>query len=238
MKRSDILSSRSDEDKLFTAVVLERDSRVTVLVKADGGRARCHLRNTGRLKGLIYPGAKVLCESKEGGKTDARLLGSVQGQDYVLLDTYLQEKGLYRCLVDEKFSWVPPVTGVKEQATYGDRRFDFKLLGDREEAYLEVKSAVTCEDGWASYPDAPSERGLEHVRELTRMAGGGLSAFIVFVVTHPGCGRFRPNRDVHPATGDALETAADMGVDIRAVKMVLRDNGSINLRDDDLPVYL
>ncbi|MBS3813695.1 hypothetical protein KGY64_07715, partial [Candidatus Bipolaricaulota bacterium] len=85
MKRSDILSSRSDEDKLFTAVVLERDSRVTVLVKADGGRARCHLRNTGRLKGLIYPGAKVLCESKEGGKTDARLLGSVQGQDYVLL---------------------------------------------------------------------------------------------------------------------------------------------------------
>lgn len=223
---------------LFTASVVERDSRVTVLASSREGRFRVHLRNTGRLENLIYPGATLACEWKESGKTDARVIGAVDDGSYVLLDTHLQEKSFEKILNSGVLEWFPSELEVSSQVSFEGKRFDFGIKTKKRMGYIELKSAVTCENGWASYPDAPSERGLEHVKLLERLSLVGHPAYVVFVVTHPNCNRFRPNGKIQPEMVDQLRSAGDAGVNILGIKMTLTENGEILLSDPDVPVSL
>ncbi|MCF7875566.1 DNA/RNA nuclease SfsA [Candidatus Bipolaricaulota bacterium] len=227
------------EVNLFTAEVRERDSRVTVIAAENGEEFRAHLRNTGRLEGLVYPGAPVACERKETGKTDARVIGAIDEGSYVLLDTYLQEKGFEKILRSGTLGWFPEeLSSIESQATFEDRRFDFGFRTKKRNGYIELKSAVTCRDGRASYPDAPSDRGLEHVNRLKELAAAGLPVYIVFVVTHPGCNMFTPDDAIQPAMGEALLAAERTGVNVYGIKMALTENGKILLVDKDILVKL
>ncbi len=227
------------EVNLFTAEVRERDSRVTVIAAENGEEFRAHLRNTGRLEDLVYPGAPVACERKETGKTDARVIGAIDEGSYVLLDTYLQEKGFERILRSRRLSWLPgELDSIKSQATSEEKRFDFGFRTKERKGYIELKSAVTCREGWASYPDAPSERGLEHVHRLKELAADGLPVYIVFVVTHPDCNRFTPDEVIQPTMGEALRAAERTGVNVYGVKIVLTENGKILLVEKEVPVKL
>lgn len=225
---------------LFLGQVVERDSRVTVIASQNGNEFRAHLRNTGRLEELIYPGATIACERKQTGKTDATVIGVVDDGSYVLLDTYLQEKAFGEVLETGNLPWLPSGLEVEDQVTYEGRRFDFRVtlaLGS-ETGYLELKSAVTCVDGWASYPDAPTERGLEHIKLLTKLSTRGYPAYIAFVVTHPNCDRFRPNRQIQPKLAEELRYAEEAGVDIFGLKMTLTEQGKILLVNPNIPVDL
>ncbi len=229
---------RLDKFETFGGTVIERDSRVTAIIKEEGRELRAHLRNTGRLEDLIYPGASVICERKEGGKTDARILGAIGEGSPVLLDTLVQERCFSKAANKGAFGWLPS-SSVNKEASYEDKRFDFGIREEEGEAgYLELKSAVTCQDGWASYPDAPSRRGLEHVRLLGEIAAEGRPAYIAFIVTHPECSKFRPNREIQPKMAEALRAAENGGVQIFAVKMILTEKGAVKLTDPDLPVTI
>lgn len=227
-----------DKFDLFTASVVERDSRVTVLASNQSRQLRAHLRNTGRLKRLIYPGATLACEWKEGGKTDARVIGALDNGSYVLLDTHVQEKFFGQILKDGVLEWLPSELEISSQASFEGKRFDFGVKTKKGMGYIELKSAATCEHGWASYPDAPSERGLEHVKLLKRLSLSGYPAYVVFIVTHPNCDRFRPNGKIQPRMVNQLRSAEEAGVNIFGVKMVLTEDGEILLRDPDVPVSL
>ncbi len=231
-------SITAKEFDVFEAEVVERDSRVTVVAREGGEEFRAHLRNTGRLEDLIYPGASVVCHWKEGGKTDARLIGAVDNGSYVLLDTHVQEKVFAVALRAGGVNPLPSIKSVEEQASYRGKRFDYGIRTARGFGYLELKSAVTCKEGWASYPDAPSQRGLEHVEILTEMATEGGNSYVAFVVTHPDCDKFRPNRKVHPEMAEALMEARDSGVELFALKMVLTADGLVRPLDTEVPVRL
>ena len=233
-----MVESIIDRSSLFTARVVERDSRVTVKATSKDGQFRAHLRNTGRLNDLIYPGAIVACERKEDGKTDARVLGALDNGNYVLLDTWVQEKAFGRVLRNGELDWIPPDVEVEDQVSFRGKRFDFGLKIGSVRGYLELKSAVTCKNGWASYPDAPSRRGLEHVKLLSKISTNGFPAYIVFIVTHPCCDRFRPNVEVHPEMANELRSADGAGVRIFGSKIVLTKKGEILLLDSNLPINL
>ncbi len=223
---------------IFTAEVSERDSRVTLIASREGREFRAHLRNTGRLKDLIYPGATVACESKESGKTDARVIGAVDEGAYVLLDTHVQERGVSKALRTHLLDWIPAGVGVEEQVTCEGKRFDFGLRVGRGQGYMELKSAVSCDHGWASYPDAPTERGLEHVELLAELSAAGVPAWIVFVVTDPRCSRFRPNGRIQPEMVPALRAAREAGVKIASLKTILTGDGEVLLSETNVPVSL
>ncbi|MFP4135693.1 MAG: DNA/RNA nuclease SfsA [Candidatus Acetothermia bacterium] len=227
-----------DRFELFRAEVVERDSRVTVIARKGPEKFRAHLRNTGRLEDLINPGASVACHWKDGGKTDARLIGTIENGSYVLLDTHVQEKVLEEELRSGGVKPLPSIESVEEQVTYRGKRFDFAIRTPDGFGYLEIKSAVTCRDGWASYPDAPSERGLEHVKLLTELASSGGSGYIGFVVTNPECHKFRPDREIHPEMGEELVEARENGVEIFALKMILTPDGRVELEEKEVPVEL
>ena len=227
-----------DDLNLFSCKVIERDSRVTVIAKDNKRELRVHLRNTGRLNNLIYRGATVLCERKENGKTDATVIGVLHDSFPVLLDTYVQEVCFEKAIERELIGCFPLPDNVKRGFNYEGKSFDFEIQSKNEKEILEIKSAVTCKNGWASYPDAPSKRGLEHVNLLSKLSSIGKSVYICFVVTDPRCKKFRPNKKIQPEMAKALSKAKVKGVKIFAVQMILTVQGSVILKNDSLPVEL
>jgi sugar fermentation stimulation protein A len=223
---------------LFSAELIERDSRVSVIASSEEGEFRAHLRNTGRLNDFIYPGARIVCQWKQSGKTDARVVGAIDGGSYVLLDTHVQEKLFAKELRAGDVGFLPELESVNEQEACQGKRFDYGVVTPAGKGFIELKSAVSCKDGWASYPDAPSRRGLEHVRTLTELARESQDVYVVFVVTHPDCDKFRPNAEVHPDMAEALHRGREAGVKLFATKMVLGQDGSVRLIADDIPVRL
>ncbi|MFW6111928.1 MAG: DNA/RNA nuclease SfsA [Candidatus Bipolaricaulota bacterium] len=134
--------------------------------------------------------------------------------------------------------WLPSSLKITDQVSYKGKRFDFGVRIGKETGYLELKSAVTCEHGWASYPDAPSKRGLEHIKLLTELSSEGIGAYVVFVVTHPNCDKFRPNREIQPDIAEELKVAEKSGVGVYGLKMVLTKKGEVLLTNPDIPVSL
>ncbi|MFB6290428.1 MAG: DNA/RNA nuclease SfsA, partial [Candidatus Bipolaricaulia bacterium] len=187
---------------------------------------------------LIYPGATVACEWKESGKTDARVIGAVDDGSYVLLDTYVQEKAFGKILKEGILGWFPPEIEVEGQVSVEGKRFDFGVRTEKNMGYVELKSAVTCKNGWASYPDAPSDRGLEHVELLGKLSSNGHPAYVIFIVTHPNCDRFRPNGEIQPEMVGELKSARKEGVNIFGLKIILTKSGEVLLKDTDVPVSL
>ncbi len=96
-------------------------------------------------------------------------------------------------------------------------RFDFLIERDGRKALVEVKGVTLEEDGVALFPDAPTERGVKHLKELAECQRNGLDAYVVFVVQMKGVRYFTPNERTHPAFGQALRDARAAGVGVHAV---------------------
>jgi len=132
----------------------------------------------------------------------------------------------------------------KREVTHGNSRFDFCITGgDGACAYLEVKGCTLEREGVAYFPDAPTERGVKHLRELTALARGGCPAYVLFVVQMKGVTAMCPNDETHRAFGDALREAEAAGVRILAVDCVVgttpNPDGTLTLSvtaDQPIPV--
>lgn len=104
----------------------------------------------------------------------------------------------------------------KEQQAENIRMQSQELLnvsGNRK-YLLEVKGCTLERDGIGYFPDAPTERGVKHLRELTKALKEGYIAILVFVIAMPKVSMVYPNAETHKAFGDALEEARQAGVKI------------------------
>ena len=110
---------------------------------------------------------------------------------------------------------------IRREVKWGDSRFDFYIEDGDRRAFLEVKGVTLEYDGVAMFPDAPTERGVKHIRELTRGVGEGYEAYILFVIQMHGMREMRPNDATHPEFGEALRTASAAGVNVLAVECVV-----------------
>jgi DNA-binding protein, stimulates sugar fermentation len=109
-----------------------------------------------------------------------------------------------------------PCTVLKPETRFGNSRFDFYLESSSQKAFAEVKGVTLEEDGVVLFPDAPTERGVKHIRELCRAAEEGYLAYLVFVVQMENVNYLIPNRRTHPAFGEAMEIARKSGVNLLA----------------------
>ena len=118
------------------------------------------------------------------------------------------------------YEWVkscglfPPTAKIRREVTYGKSRFDLYVEQGERHAFVEVKGVTLENDGIASFPDAPTERGIKHINELVAAKNDGFEAYILFVVQMKGIHTFTPNDETHKAFGDALRHAAETGVRI------------------------
>mgnify|MGYP000766525997 FL=1 len=104
----------------------------------------------------------------------------------------------------------------KREVRFGNSRFDLAFEENGVPAFMEVKGVTLEENKTARFPDAPTERGLKHLKELELAAAEGCRAYLLFVIAMKGVTSFEANRATHPEFADALAHAAAHGVHILA----------------------
>jgi sugar fermentation stimulation protein A len=106
---------------------------------------------------------------------------------------------------------------LRRETFHGDSRFDFSFRKDGKRHFLEVKGVTLETDGVCAFPDAPTERGVKHLKGLTELARQGYGAYVLFVIQMADVKYLRPNDETDPAFGRALREAAENGVTILAM---------------------
>lgn len=195
---------------------LERPNRFIAYVELDGKRERVHVKNTGRCRELLIPGAEVWLEKTGNPKrsTAYDLIAVKKGERLINMDSQAPNKAVEEWLRTKEL--FPDLTLVRPETVYRNSRFDFYLETEGEKIFIEVKGVTLEEDGEVRFPDAPSERAVKHVEELIEAKRDGYRVFVMFVIQMEGVKYFTPNRKLHPEFAEALCRAAARGVEILA----------------------
>ena len=197
------------EDTL-TATFLSRENRFVARVMIGDVAERVHVKNTGRLGELLVPGARVLLQraSGEGRMTAYDLIGAYREGRLFNLDSQACNRVVGEWLSRQLPS--PP----RPEYRYGDSRIDFFWELEGRPYLLEVKGCTLEREGRGYFPDAPTERGTRHLRELTQALQKGYSAHVGFAIMMEGVREVLPNTETDPAFARALEEAREAGVGI------------------------
>ena len=214
------------------AVFCERSNRFIAHVELEGEIVKAHVKNTGRCRELLLPGAAVYIEDFAGRMGSRKLRYSLIAVEKVVQDADGRENNVLINMDSQapnkvtaealqnghlKVSGMDELAEIRGEYTYGESRIDF-YCKDRSgrELLMEVKGVTLEEDGVARFPDAPTQRGVKHVEELIRARQEGYAAGILFVIQMKGVHRMEPNWQTHPAFGEALQKAQTAGVEIMA----------------------
>lgn len=196
---------------------LSRPNRFVAQVDLDGAETTVHVKNTGRCRELLRPGAPVwLVRSSNPARKTAYDLVTVQKGDRLInLDAQAPNRVFAQWA--EAGHFVPGLTLLKAEQKHGDSRFDFYWEAGDRRGFVEVKGVTLEEDGAVFFPDAPTERGVKHLRGLTACLDEGYEAAVCFVIQMSDVTFFSPNDRTHPAFGEALRAAHAAGVRVLAL---------------------
>lgn len=213
---------------------LERPNRFIAQVEIQEAgnvrKERVHVKNTGRCRELLVPGAEVYLEKSaaKDRKTAYDLVGVKKGRTLVNMDSNAPNKAVKEWL--ETGRYFKDVTLVRPETTYRRSRFDFYVEAGARRIFIEVKGVTLEQQGVAMFPDAPSQRALRHVEELIGAIEDGYESYVLFVVQMKGISCFTPNREAQPEFADALLRAQGAGVRILAYDCLVTAN-SMELAD-------
>lgn len=188
-----------------------RPNRFIAKVYVDGVLETVHVKNTGRCKELLLPGAEVILEvsGNPARKTKYDLIAVYkEGLGLVNIDSQLCNKVAGEWLAVRGFDYIKP------EYTYGASRVDFYMEKGGEKYLMEVKGCTLEIDGIGYFPDAPTERGIKHLKELTKAVEHGFHCSVAFVIPMEGVTEVRANVTTHKAFGDTLEEAKKAGVEV------------------------
>ena len=187
---------------------LYRVNRFVAVCRLDGAEVTVHVKNTGRLRELLQPGASVWLEkSGNPARKTAYDLVAVENRGYLVnIDSQAPNPVAAEWILSG--AWGNDITGLRREVTWGDSRFDLAFLHEGVNTLVEVKGAY--------FPDAPTERGVKHLNGLAKAVTDGMKAGVCFVLQREDVRCLRPNDRTHPVFGQALREAAAAGVRICA----------------------
>ena len=226
------------------ALFLRRKNRfVADVMLPEAGEVAVHVKNTGRLRELLLPGARVILAKADNParKTPYDLIGVYRkekdGTERLFnIDSQAPNAVVREWLEGQEFDLVRP------EYTWGNSRMDFymeKQNGTKSpERYLmEVKGCTLDRDGIGYFPDAPTERGVKHLHELAKASAAGYHAFLAFVIQMEGVSEVRPNTETHPEFAEALQAAEQAGVQVLHLRTIVRPD-SLEVRAEGPGVRL
>ena len=204
--------------QLVEARFLTRLNRFAALVEMAGQEVMVHIANSGRMRELLVPGRRLLLTPAAGEhrKTQFDLALVDLGTTLVSADTRLPNGLVAEALAKGHLPQFIEYPELRREVRYGDSRLDFLLEGPSGRCYGEVKSVTLVVDGIGLFPDAPTVRGVKHIKELSRAVAEGYRAAIVFVVQRADAVAMSPNDAADPAFGAALRAAQAAGVEVYA----------------------
>ena len=211
-----------------------RPNRFIAQVETEEGLEICHVKNTGRCRELLVPGARVTLAVSDNAarKTRCDLVAVEKGSLYINMDSQAPNRAAGEALP----RLFPGLTLLRPETKCGDSRLDFYLEAAGKNWFVEVKGVTLEEDGLALFPDAPTERGVRHLRELACIARAGGGAAALFVIQMKGPRAFSPNQKTHPAFTQALCEAREAGVRLMAYDCLVTPRGMT--LDSPVPIIL
>ena len=214
---------------MIPGVFLSRPNRFIAKVMIDGNEETVHVKNTGRCRELLVPGAEVWCQKSDNPnrKTQFDLITVRKGERLINMDSQAPNIAAGEWL---RAGGLGEIENVKAETFHGDSRFDFSFTLDGKRCFLEVKGVTLERDGVCAFPDAPTDRGVKHLKGLTQAAKEGFGAYVLFVIQMPDVKYLHPNDVTDPAFGTALREAAQNGVTVLAMDCsVTEDTMSLRL---------
>ena len=209
-------------NKIKVAEFVDRPNRFIANVLVDGASCVAHVKNTGRCRELLVPGCTVILSESDNParKTKYDLIAVYKvrrnkpplliNMDSQIPNDVAEEWLKSGCLFSKSAVF-------KREVTFGKSRFDFYVEDGDLKAFVEVKGVTLENDGVAMFPDAPTERGVKHVKELCKCVEEGFEAFVCFVIQTEKAKCFTPNKRTHPQFAEALLEAKSKGVNILCV---------------------
>ena len=219
---------------VIEGVFLSRPNRFIAYVQVDGKTETVHVKNTGRCRELLVPGCKVYLSVSDNPARKTKF-------DLIAVEKHRPDGTVWHINMDSQApneaaaEWLPhsglfsKSAVIRREVTHKGSRFDFYIEDGDRKAFLEVKGCTLEHGGMAKFPDAPTERGVKHLRELIACVGEGYDAYALIVIQMKGVTVFSPNDATDPAFGEAMRQAAAVGVRILAVDcLVGRDEMRID----------
>ena len=192
-------------------IFVDRPNRFTAHVNVEGNRETVHVKNTGRCRELLLPGAEVWLTAPQttGRKTKYDVIAVRKSNGLLVnIDSQAPNAVVREWLEKQQYDLIKP------EYRYGDSRIDFYLEKKNEKTLMEVKGCTLEMDGIGYFPDAPTERGVKHLHELAKAVRAGYQAVLSFAIQMEGITEVRPNIQTHPEFGAALEEAKAAGVQV------------------------
>lgn len=208
---------------MVPGVFLRRPNRFVAHVEIDGKEEICHVKNTGRCRELLLPGARVFCQRSDNPnrKTKFDLITVRKGSRLINMDSQAPNTAAKEWLLG---GGLGEIENLRPETVHGDSRFDFAFRKDGKQCFLEVKGVTLETDGVCAFPDAPTDRGAKHLRGLTQASGEGFGAYVLFVIQMSSVEYLHPNDATDPAFGAALREAAERGVTVLAVDCAVTED--------------
>ncbi|MBR5570831.1 MAG: DNA/RNA nuclease SfsA [Oscillospiraceae bacterium] len=203
-------------ENMVQGTFIKRPNRFIAHIVIGGKEEICHVKNTGRCRELLPEGARVWCQQFDDPKRKTKfdLITVQKGQRLINMDSQAPNKAAMEWL---QSGGLGKISHLRAESKWGDSRFDFYFEKDGKPCYLEVKGVTLENDGVCAFPDAPTERGTKHLRELTALVRQGLGAYVLFVIQMPDVKYLHPNDETDPAFGKALREAHAAGVQVLAM---------------------
>jgi sugar fermentation stimulation protein A len=182
----------------------------------DGTIVTAHTPNSGSMKGCNTPGSLVLLSLSDNPARKLKYTWELirVGEHWVGINTGYPNKLVREGIENGTVSELQGYTTVRPEVKYGmNSRIDLLLEGTTGKCYVEVKNVTLAENEYALFPDAVTERGQKHLRELKRMVAVGNRAVIFFVVQRQDARFFSPADSIDPVYGELLREVMKYGVE-------------------------
>ncbi len=223
--------------KIVHGKFIDRPNRFIAHVEVEGKIETVHVKNTGRCRELLLPGVEVVLEDFRQNPGKRRTLFDLiavykiypehleKKPVLINMDSQAPNKVVFEWLKQQQKNNEPLFSVIHPEYTYGQSRVDFYLENtDHEKILMEVKGCTLEVDGQGYFPDAPTERGVKHLRELAAAQQAGYKCYLTFVIQVPGVVFVMPNNKTHPEFGQALEEAKAAGVEVLYLQCDVKDN--------------
>nr|WP_321259721.1 DNA/RNA nuclease SfsA [uncultured Pseudodesulfovibrio sp.] len=204
-----------------TAAFIRRIKRFTVDAEAltgpDTGEVlKAHTNNTGSMLGLLRPGSTALLSPAVN--PNRKLKYTLEALDLagtmVGVNTLTPNRMLYKAWETGTLSEMDGYEYFKKEAKVGQSRLDAFLSGERGDLWVECKNVTLVEDGIACFPDAITERGQKHLRELMALAKTGARVALFFLIQRSDGECFGPADFIDPVYAELFYEAMDKGVEM------------------------
>ena len=195
---------------------LQRPNRFIAHVEIQNETQICHVKNTGRCRELLPPGAQVWCEVAQNPtrKTKFDLITVQKGHRLINMDSQAPNTAAREWLLA---GGLGQIDNLRPETVHGGSRFDFSFTKDGRPCLLEVKGVTLENDGVCAFPDAPTQRGARHLRHLAQAVQEGYGAYVLFVIQMSDVQYLHPNDATDPEFGADLRQAHAAGVQVLAM---------------------